>query len=73
MKITVLGLVCIILFAVTGVALAMPKLEVIPPLSEAAMMFLLGMFLTGASFLGRKLWSDQRSAEIHKYKQTRGY
>jgi len=60
MRMKVIGLVFTMIFVITGVALAGPKLEALPTLSEPALMFLLGLFLTGASFLGRKIYAEQR-------------
>jgi di/tricarboxylate transporter len=60
MKFKVLSFVLIMIFAVTGVAFAMPKIEVLPATSEPALMLFLGLFLTGASFFGRKLSAEQR-------------
>ena len=60
MKIKVLGFILVLIFTITGVAFAMPNIEAISTLSEPAMMFIFGMFLTGVSFYGRKVYAEQR-------------
>lgn len=60
MKIKVLVFFLFIVFAVTGVAFAMPKMEVVPSLSEPVIMFLFGLLLTGVSVYGRKAYAEQR-------------
>ena len=60
MKIKVLGLIFIIIFAIPGVVFAMNRIEVLPPISEAGLMLLFGILLTSTSFFGKKLLAEQK-------------
>ena len=60
MKFKVLSLIFVMIFALPGVVFAMTRIEILPPISEAALMLLFGILLTSASFYGKKLYPEQR-------------
>jgi len=60
MKIKVLALIFIIIFAIPGVVFAMNRVEVLSPISEAGLMLLFGILLTSASFFGKRLLAEQK-------------
>ena len=60
MKIKVLGLIFIIIFAIPGVVFAMNRIEVLPPISEAGLMLLFGILLTSTSFFAKRILAEQK-------------
>jgi len=60
MKLKVLSLIFIIIFAIPGIVFAMNRIEILPPISEAGLMLLFGILLTSASFFGKKIYAEQR-------------
>ena len=60
MKIKVLGLIFIIIFAIPGVVFAMNSIEVLPPISEAGLMLLFGILLTSTSFFAKRILAEQK-------------
>ena len=60
MKIKVLSLIIIIIFAIPGVVFAMNRIEVLPPISEAGLMLLFGILLTSTSFFAKRILAEQK-------------
>lgn len=60
MKIKVLSLIFVVIFAIPGVVFAMNKIQMIPPISEAGLMLLFGILLTSVSVVGRKCLAKQK-------------
>jgi hypothetical protein len=60
MKIKVLSLIFVAIFAIPGVVFAMNKIQMIPPISEAGLMLLFGILLTSVSVIGRKYLAEQK-------------
>ncbi len=60
MKIKILSLIFVIIFALPGVVFAMNRMEILTPISEAGLMLLFGILLTSTSVFSRKLLAEQK-------------
>ena len=65
MKIKVLSLIFVIIFALPGVVFAMNRMEILTPISEAGLMLLFGILLTSTSVFGRKILAEQKINRNH--------